>query len=82
MTPRTLPADPLRAFLTDQFDRGYTRGLVAEMSGVTERTIQRLMNGDEERVGFDTADALITKLYGALCDVYGDGAYEAFALQT
>lgn len=62
-----LDAGPLRAFLAGD---GRDQEVLAEVSGVSERTIRALVRGERGLVQLATADRLVTRLGGVLELVY------------
>jgi hypothetical protein len=67
---RRLDVGPLQAFLIAD---GRPKVIVAEITGVSERTITRILQHQQETVSPVTADQIITRLDGCLELVYPSG---------
>ena len=78
--PRRVPADRLVPLIREQLDRGRTVRDLARLAGVPERRFRSILQGDQAKVAFSTADRLVTYALGGptvwldqLSDVYGEG---------
>ena len=65
-----LPAEPLALLLDDVGEDFYEH--IARRVGVSDRTLNRYLNGESEYVRLDIADKLALALGSTLWDVYGD----------
>ena len=78
-----MPAAPLAALFRkrlDQRDERWTVEALAEEAEIPARRIRSIVNGEQDRVAFDTADAIVSRIFGAdvweveLADLYGAAA--------
>ena len=76
MREHTIPAPRLAAILRAWLERGHTLEELARCSGITSRTLDRIINGRSRWVRIDTADALLVAIgrpeawHVELADVY------------
>ena len=75
-----MPAGPLVSLLRKRIEQGWTVEGLAEEAEIPARRIRSIVNGEQQRVAFDTADAIVSRIFGAdlweveLNDLYGAAA--------
>lgn len=77
--PARVPAAPLAELLRKRLgdDQGWTVEALAEEAEIPARRIRSIVNGEQNKVAFDTADAIVSRICGAdvweveLADLYG-----------
>jgi hypothetical protein len=78
--PARVPAAPLVSLLSKRLEQGWTVEALAEEAEIPARRIRSIVNGEQERVAFDTADAIVSRIFGVdvweveLADLYGAAA--------
>ena len=75
-----MPAAPLVSLLLKRLEQGWTFEALAEEAEIPARRIRSIVNGEQDRVAFDTADAIVSRIFGAdvweveLAEIYGEAA--------
>lgn len=78
--PARVPAGPLVELLQKRLDQGWTFESLAEEAEIPARRLRSIVNGEQERVAFATADAIVSRIFGTdvweveLADLYGAAA--------
>ncbi len=63
--PARVLAEPLAVLLRERHKKGATYDDLAEEAEIPVRRIRSIVNGEQERVSFDVADAIVSRIFGA-----------------